>query len=243
MNTDSTYLLTVGEYQVQVVRKDIKHLHLSVCPPDGHLRIAAPHLLHDEALRMAVITRLPWIKRQQKAFLEQPRQSQREYVSGETHYFEGRGYRLEVLPHEGRPYVRLRNKEWVSLHVAPDSDAASRHLVMQDWYRRELKALLPALIAKWEERTGFSVAAWGVKRMKTKWGSCQPEAGRIWLNLELMKKPRHCLEYVILHEIAHFHERNHNERFQAFLTQHMPLWRSYREELNRTPLAAEVWRS
>jgi predicted metal-dependent hydrolase len=235
-----TRQITISGLRVSVVRKAIKNLHLGVYPPNGRVRVAVPLRVSDDAVRLAVIGKLGWIKRQQARFESQPRQSAREMVSGESHYFLGRRYRLRVVKHDG-PSLVARRKSTIELHVRPETSPEQRERVLQRWYRRQLKTLIPSLVAKWQTVLGVQLAHWGVKRMKTKWGSCNAEARRIWLNLELAKKPAQCLEYIIVHELAHLVERHHNERFIAIMDQHLPQWRMHRQELNSAPLAHESW--
>lgn len=226
---------------VDVVRKDIKNLHLAVYPPLGRVRVAAPLRVSDEAVRLAVISRLSWIKRQKIKFTNQARQSEREFVSGESHYFQGRRYRLNVIYQAGASRVAIRNKSTIDLYVREGSDKAQRERVLLAWYRQQLKELIPALIALWEPALGVQVAEWHVKQMKTKWGTCNIEARRIWLNLELAKKSTQCLEYIVAHEMVHLLERHHNDHFAELMNKFMPQWRLYREELNRSALAHEEW--
>jgi predicted metal-dependent hydrolase len=233
--------IEVNGLVVDVVRKDIKNLHLAVYPPNGRIRVAAPLLLDDEAVRMAVISRLGWIKRQQEKFDQQERQSVREYVSGESHYYLGARYRLNVILRDAPSQVVVRNKQFIDLYVRPTSTIEQRHHAMSAWYRAYLKETIPDLIAKWETTMGVTVQEWGVKHMKTKWGTCNIEAGRIWVNLELAKKSPRCLEYIIVHEMMHLQERLHNDRFRALMNQALPQWQSIRDELNREPLAHEDW--
>ncbi len=223
------------------MRKPIKNLHLSVHPPEGRVRVSAPSLLDNEAVRLAVISKLRWIRRKQKAFAEQPRQSQREMVTGESHYFMGRRYRLNVLECAGSNRVDLNGNSELRMQVRPGAGRDKREQVLTEWYRQHMKALLPNLIAQWQQIIGVQVDDWGVKKMKTRWGSCNIRDRRIWLNLELAKKPPHCLEYVLVHEMVHLLERQHNERFRALMDQFMPQWRVYRDELNQTPLGHEEW--
>ena len=229
--------ITVGELVIDVVRKDIKNLHLAVYPPDGRVRIATPLKLDDEAVRLFAISKIAWIKKHQAQFDAQPRQSKREFVSGESHYFQGHRYLLNVIYHQSAPKIAIRNKTYIDLYVREDRTEAQRQRVMMEWYRQHLKNDIPPLIAKWEEVMGVTVNDWGVKQMKTKWGTCNIEAGRIWLNLELAKKPNHCLEYIVVHEMLHLLERHHNERFVAYMDKFLPNWRFYKEELNRYPLS------
>jgi len=226
---------------VEIVRKDIKNLHVGVYPPEGRIRVAAPARLDDEAIRLAVISRLGWIKRKQKGFEKQKRQSQREMVTGESHYFEGQRYRLDVIEKDIPPAVRIPDNSTIQLQVRPDSDRDKREAILHDWYRGHLQEQIPPLVARWEAEIGVKVAEARIKKMKTLWGSCNPEARRIWLNLELAKKPPICLEYIVVHEMVHFLERHHNDRFLALLDEHMPSWRLHRDQLNRAPLAHEEW--
>ncbi len=240
MNTE-LHQIVVSDLVVDVVRKDIKNLHLGVYPPHGRVRVAAPLRVDDEAVRLAVISRLAWIKRQQARFAAQERQSAREYVSGESHYFLGDRYLLNVIYQDGPPQVVIRNKTIMDLIVRTGSDTAQRERVLLEWYRKQLKALIPPLLAKWEPIIGVQVAEWGVKQMKTRWGTCNIAARRIWLSLELIKKPAICIEYVLVHELVHLLERHHNDRFKAHMSRFMPQWRLHREELNRAPLGHEEW--
>ena len=227
---------------VEVVRKDIKNLHVGVYPPDGRVRVATPLSLDDEAVRLAVISRLGWIRRQQAGFGQQDRQSQRDFVTGESHYFQGRRYRLNVMEQDGPPSVSLSNNSTMELRIRLSTSVEKRENILQEWYRKRLREQLSPLLAKWEPKVGVTVADVRIKKMKTLWGSCNAEARRIWLNLELAKKPISCLEYILLHEMIHILERHHNERFQELMNTLMPSWRRYREELNRAPLAHEEWR-
>lgn len=233
--------ITVSGLVVDVVRKDIKNLHLGIYPPGGRIRVAAPLRVNDEAVRLFTISRLSWIKRQQEKFEQQERQSPREFVSGESHYYQGHRYLLNVLYHNGVPTVTIRNNKTIDLIVRPNSDMLSRKRTLTAWYRHQLKAEIAPLIAKWENIIGVTVNEWGIKQMKTRWGTCNIEAGRIWLNAELIKKPVHCLEYIIVHEMVHLLERHHNQRFTAYMNRFMPMWQYYRQELNREPLAHEEW--
>jgi predicted metal-dependent hydrolase len=233
--------ITVGGVRVQIFRKGIKNLHLGVYPPHGRVRVAAPLRVSDDAVRLAVIGKLGWIKRQRAKFEAQPRQSAREMVSGESHYFLGRRYRLRVIERNGAAGVELHNKSKLELHVRPETGAGQRNRILHQWYRQQLKEMIPTLIEKWQRVLGVAVAEWGVKKMKTRWGTCNIEARRIWLNLELAKKPVQCLEYIVAHEMVHLIERNHNDRFVSILEKHLPHWRLHRQELNSAPLAHETW--
>lgn len=226
---------------VEVVRKDIKNLHLGVYPPDGRVRAAVPLRFDDEAIRLALVYRLDWIRRQQKSFRNGERQGRREMVTGESHYFRGRRYRLDVIERDARPTVRLRSNTTLELQVRPGTERHRRERMLHRWYRRNLRKEIPPLIQKWEPAIGVRVAQWGIRKMKTKWGSCNTDAGRIWLNLELAKKPPTCLEYILVHEMVHLLERRHTERFRRLMNQLMPDWRIRKDELNGVPLAHEEW--
>lgn len=226
---------------VEVVHKDIKNLHLGVYPPKGRVRVAVPLRLDDEAVRLAVISRLGWIRRQQHDFEQQDRQSEREMITGESHYVQGRRYRLDVIEHDSPAAVSLPNNTTMELRVRPGTRRVKREAVLHRWYRQRLREQIPPLITKWEPEIGVTVAEWGIKKMKTRWGTCNVDAQRLWLNLELAKKPASCLELILVHEMVHFLERHHNERFRDLMDRLMPLWRLHREELNRSPLAHENW--
>lgn len=236
----SHYWMQVGGLSVEVVRKAIKNLHIGVYPPEGRVRVAAPLLLPDTALRAAIVTRLRWIRQQQSRFAAQVRQSEREMVSGETHYFQGRRYRLRVVE-GGRSGVRISGGATLELCAPPGADVRRRREILAQWYRQRLQDALPPLVAQWERRVGARVNEVRIKRMKTLWGSCNADARRIWLNLELAKKPPVCLEYILVHEMVHLLERHHNARFMALMDSLMPNWRMVRDVLNRAPLAHEAW--
>ena len=233
--------ISVSGIPVEVVRKDIKNLHLGVYPPMGRVRVAAPLVVNDEAVRLAVIDKLGWIKRQRAKFAKQPRQSEREMVNGESHYFLGRRYRLRVHEQDGAARVALRGVASMDLFVRPGASAEKREAVLLDWHRTSLRSVIADLLAQWQPKLGVQTAHWGIKKMKTKWGSCNVSARRIWLNLELAKKPVQCLEYIVVHELVHLLERNHTERFTALMDRHLPDWRTRREVLNGSPLGHEAW--
>ena len=226
---------------VEIVRKDIKNFYIGVHPPNGRVRASAPLQFDDDAVRMAVISRLKWIRQQQASFEKQDRQSQREFVAGENHYFRGKRYLLDVVEHDKPPKVLMPNNKKIVLSIRPGSDRDAREAVIHRWYRQHLRSELPPLLEKWEPKLDVSVNEVRIKRMKTLWGSCNVEAKRIWLNLELAKKPESCLIYILVHEMVHLLERDHNERFRELMDTFLPQWRTYREQLNRAPLAYEDW--
>jgi predicted metal-dependent hydrolase len=226
---------------VDVVRKDVKNLHLGVYPPSGRVRVAAPTAVSDDAIRLAVIGKLSWIRRQRDRFLTQPRQSRREMVTGESHYFLGQRYRMTVVETEGRPHVAAVGKSRLELHVPPAWSQEQHAAVMDRWYRRQLRKVVVSYLDVWQGRLGVETTAIGIKRMKTKWGSCIPMSRRVWLNSELAKKQPSCIEYIVVHELVHLLEPSHGERFTALMDRHLPDWRLRQVELNSAPLAHEEW--
>jgi predicted metal-dependent hydrolase len=240
MSTEKVEIRVSGQ-AVQIIRKNIKNLHLGVYPPNGRVRVAAPLRVSDDAVRLAVIGKLGWIKRQQARFKAQARQSDREMVSGESHYYLGRRYRLRVVERNGPSRVVLRNRNTLELHMRGEYSAKKRAQVLLSWYRERLRELVPPLMAKWEAILDIRAAAFGIRKMKTKWGTCTVTARRIWLNLELAKKPGKCLEYIVVHELVHLIERHHNESFIALLDRYLPHWRHHRKILNEAPLGHADW--
>lgn len=237
----NTKALEIGGLRVELVRKPIKNLHLGVYPPDGRVRVAAPPTVSDDAIRIAVVSRMGWINRQRDNFQRQARQSARKYVSGETHFYLGQRYRFRLIERGGTSSVRLTSDRRLELSVPKDRSPAFRERVVQRWQRKLLLERGQALTAEWAARLGIETPEIGIKRMKTKWGACNPNANRIWLNLELIKKPPECISYLVLHEIIHLIERSHGDAFVTFLDRHMPNWRIYRDQLNAEPLAHEEW--
>lgn len=234
-------VMQLGELTLQVNRKAIKNLHISVLPPDGKIRVSAPNHLSDTAIRRAIIPRIPWIKKQQQAFEKQPRQSERRYVSGETHYLWGKRYRLTVAEIEGPNRVYVKGSTRLQFHVKPGTSIEKKENLINEWYRQQLKQRIEQLIRHWQPTIGVKPSQWGVKKMKTKWGSCNTTSKRIWLNLELAKKPVECLEFILVHELVHLKERHHNDRFKQLMDSFLPDWRERRNFLNRLPLANESW--
>jgi len=225
---------------IQVTRKRVKHVHLTVHPPDGRVTLVAPPNTRPEVARAYAITKLGWIRRQQQALREQARESPRRHVTRESHQLWGRRHLLMVVEVDAPPKVVLDHRR-ILLHVRPGSDAARRAEIMHAWHRQLLHAELPPLIARWETRLGVKVAGYFLQRMKTKWGSCNHRAGNIRLNTELVKKPKDLVEYVLVHEMIHLLEPTHNERFIALLSRHWPQWQTSRAELNALPLGSGVW--
>ena len=235
------YQMEVSDFTIDIVRKEIKNLHLSVYPPTGRVRIAAPVNVQDDTIRLFAISKLAWIKKNQRIFASQDRQTPRVYLERESHYFQGRRYLLQVVEHDAPPKIVIKTKATIELSVRPNTTIEQKHSILNEWYRKELKELIPALIEKWENVIEVKVEDWNVKQMKTKWGACNIEKSRIWVNLELAKKPVNCLEYIIVHEMIHLLERHHNERFLAYIDKFMPQWRKYKEELNKLPVSHTEW--
>ncbi len=241
MNTKKS-ILQIQNIEIEVYYKKIKNLHIGVYPPDGKVRISAPLQMNDDAVRLSIISRVGWIKRQMHRFKDQERQSKREMVSGESHYFEGRRYRLAVITQVGRPEVKIVNNSFIQIKIHSESTRNERERILDNWYRKELRKRIPPLLEKWQKKIGVEVNAVNIKKMKTLWGSCNIEKKRIWLNLELMKKNPQCLEYILVHEMVHLLERHHNERFRQFMDRFLPNWESRRDALNRSPLSHAEWK-
>lgn len=233
--------ITVSNITIDVIRKDIKNIHLAVYPPTGRVRIAAPLSVNDDAIRLFAISKLGWIKRHQREFDAQERISPREYKQRESHYFQGRRYLMKIIEKDEPPKVILRTRTYIELYVRPNTSFEKRQEVITEWYRVELKKLIPAIIEKWEKSLNVNINEWQVKQMKTNWGTCNIEKKRILINLELAKKPLHCLEYVILHEMVHLLERHHNERFLYYMDTYLPNWKQIRTELNKLPVSHADW--
>jgi predicted metal-dependent hydrolase len=232
--------IQLGEISVAVTLKNIKNIHLSVHPPTGHVRISAPSHMNLESIRVFAIAKLGWIRQQQKRLREQARETAREFLARESHYVWGKRYLLEIHQTNKAPFVELTHGHMV-LYVRPDTDIAKKQAIIDEWYREQLRNSAERLIAKWESRLQLEVERFFVQKMKTKWGSCNPARKTIRLNTELAKKPKSCLEYIVVHEMIHFLEPTHNERFRSLLDRYMPKWTAYRQTLNRLPLRHEHW--
>jgi hypothetical protein len=230
----------LGDIAVDVVMKDIKNVHLSVYPPAGRVRISAPRRLSLDTIRVFAISKLDWIKQQQKKLREQERETPREYLERESHYVWGRRYLLKIIEERGAPKVELRHNKMV-LRLAPGASDETKQAAIAQWYREQIKAAVPDLIKKWEAVIGVQVRRVFVQKMKTKWGSCNHGTGNIRLNTDLARKPRECLEYIVVHEMVHVLEPTHNARFVALMDRFMPQWRIRRDQLNRLPVCHEEW--
>ena len=230
----------LGDMAVEVVKKSIKNIHLSVHPPLGRVRIAAPLHIDLDTVRVFAISKLSWIRQQQDKLRSQARESPREYLDRESHEVWGKRYLLKVMEHDAPPQVTLEHSVLV-LQVRSSADDAKKRDVLDEWYRDQLKAKTLALFDKWAPHIGVAVPSLTVRKMKTRWGSCTPATLHVLINLELAKKPPECLEYIVVHELTHLLEPTHNRRFMALMTQFMPKWQFYRDELNRLPVRHEEW--
>lgn len=231
--------MIIADIPVELVRKDIENLHLAVYPPDGRVRLAAPKEVNEQTLELFVISKIHWIRTQQRKFAVQNRQTPRQYINRETHYFFGKKYLLRV--HEDDPKHRaatvlIKTKTYMELYIRSEASLYTKREVVKEWYRTELKKVLAELVPKWEKILDVKANEVNVKSMRTKWGSCNPDLGKILINLEMTKKPIECIEYVVAHELVHLIERTHNQNFRAHLDKFLPNWKQIREELNRLPV-------
>lgn len=225
-------IITVSDISAEVEWKDIKNIHLTIYPPNARIHISAPVTMTEDAVRLFLITKLPWIKQRVSAILDQNRQTPREYVSGENHYYKGHRYRLKVVYHNAPPRVEIQGNEYIVLFVREGATEERRAEILREWYRAEFKAILPAMISKWENILDVKVNKWEVKQMKTLWGSCNHRTRNIIFNLELIKKPISCIEYIVVHELLHIKVRLHNEEYTRLLDRHFPNWRQLKDDLN-----------
>ena len=232
--------IKLGDIPVDVVLKAIKNVHLSVHPPTGRVRIAAPKRMSIDTIRVFAISKLDWIKQQQTKLREQERETPREYVDRESHYVWGKRYLLAVSESDEPPSVELKHSRMV-LRMRPGTDERRRQALMEAWYREQIKQAVPLLLARWQPLMGVRVERFFVQRMKTKWGSCNHKARTIRLNTELAKKPAECLEYIVVHELVHLLEPTHNARFVGLMDRFMPKWQFHRQVLNRLPVRREKW--
>lgn len=235
-----TETIDLGDLQIALTRKAVKHVHLTVHPPDGNVTLVAPHKTRTEVARAYAITKLVWIRQQRLKLSAQAREAARQFVERESHYLWGRRYLLSVVEVDAKPEIRLGHRQ-MTLQVRPGAPLERRAGVMHEWHKAQLHAVVPALIRRWESKLGVQPNRYYLQRMKTKWGSCNHASGNIRLNTELVKKPKDLLEYVVLHELIHLLVPKHSERFVELLNQHWPQWRESRAELNALPLGAESW--
>ena len=232
--------MLLGGIRIDILRKDIKNVHLSVHPPGGRVRIAAPRHLSDDAIRAFAIRKLGWIRRQRATLEGQERETPREFLDRESHFVWGRRLLLRVIEVDAAPRVEVSARR-LTLHARPGTPVSKRVQILEEWYRLQIRAALPPLVSRWAKVMGVAVRRVFVQRMKTKWGSCHPRAGTIRLNTELARKPPECLEYLVVHEMAHLLERTHDARFVALMDRLLPAWQSVRQALNRLPVRHEDW--
>ena len=232
--------IKLGSIAVDVVLKDIKNVHLSVHPPSGRVRIAAPEHMNLDTVRAFAVSKLAWIQEQQKKLQKQERETVREYLDRESHYVWGKRYLLKIEEVVGASSVELKAGNMI-LRIRPGASAEARGSVVSKWYREQLKAAMPALLLKWVPITGVEPGHIYVQKMKTKWGSCNPVNRSIRLNTDLAKKSPCYLEYILVHELTHLIEKTHNNHFTELMDQFMPQWRDYRQMLNTNPLAHVDW--
>ena len=232
--------IAVGDISIEVIQKNIKNLHLSVYPPSGRVRISAPSRMGLDTIRLYAISKLDWIRKHQVKLRRQQREAPREYISGESHFYLGKRYLLKIIEHNA-PAMVNQNHDTLELYLRTKTSRRKRQMILDEWYRHRLKEIVPRLIQQCEEKMNVQVEDWGVKKMKTKWGTCNITAMRIWLNLELAKKPLHCIEHVVVHEMVHLLERKHNDRFIRLMDSFLPQWRQIKEELNRFPISHTEW--
>jgi predicted metal-dependent hydrolase len=232
--------IQIEDITVDVVKRNIKNVHLRVCLSTGSVRISAPRRMDMDAIRNFAISKLVWIKKQQAKLKKQRAEAPREYINKESHYFKGKRYLLKVVEQNLAPRVVLKHTT-IELYIRPGTCRDRKKFILDEWYRQQLKDLLPALIQKWEKKMGVQINEFRIKKMKTRWGTCNREEKRIWLNLDLAKKPVECLEFIVVHEMTHLFERKHNDRFTSYMDKFMPRWKFNKEVLNRTQVCHEQW--
>ncbi len=242
MNTSNDKTTVISNFPVRISKKDVKNLHISVMPPDGIVKVTAPLKMNDEAIRLAVISRLAWIKKQKTKYEKQQRQTRREFVSGEGHYYLGKLYKLRVIEATGKPYIYIKGKKEIFLEINKPNNALRREQISEKWYRKQLSQQVDRLTLKWIKTIPVEYKKIGIRKMKTRWGSCNQRTKIIWLNLELIKKPESCIEYVLVHELCHLLEKHHNDNFIKLMDKYLPKWEKLKDDLNRMPLSYEEWK-
>jgi predicted metal-dependent hydrolase len=238
---DQMTQMTVNGIIVNIVRKLIKNIHLGVYPPSGRVRLAVPLRTPDNVIRLFIISKMSWIKRQKSRFDKQERQGKRDYVSGESHYFLGNRYRLNLVHSDSIQKVEVQRRSFINLYIKPHLCTAEREKMMNAFYRRQLRKYAIIFVEKWQKIIGVRVKEVRIKKMKTRWGTCTPKDGRVWINLELAKKPLHCIEYIIVHELIHLLEEDHTECFDKIIEGFLPKWRHSKDELNQSVLGYCRW--
>ena len=226
--------IKVEDIEVEVIKKNIKNLNLSVHPPYGQVRLSVPKRMTDKDIKTFIISKAPWITKHQEKFKQLEVLPKNRFISGEIHYFFGDEYTLNLIYQDkGKSKVSVRDKRYIDLYVKEESSEEERVYIIKEWYRKELKSKIPFLIEKWERIMDVGVNEFGVKQMKTRWGTCNTRDKRIWINLELAKMSPHFLEYIVVHEMAHLLERGHGPKFKAIMDKYYPNWKNVKDELNK----------
>lgn len=229
--------LQIANIEIDVFRKDIKNMYLAVYPPFGKIRLSIPKNTNEEVIRLFLIDKLGWIKKQVKNFKSQSRETRRNYISGESHFFRGKRYMLEIIETDKFSKVSLVGTKKIIMEVPKKTSRDYRFSLMEEWYRNEMRNIIPTILRKWEIIIGVNAKSYGIRKMKTKWGSCNVDSAKLWFNLELIKKPSICMEYIIVHELIHLIEKKHNNQFIKLMDKYMPNWRVYEFELNNLPIS------
>ena len=229
-------IVNVGDLEVEVIKKDIKNIHLGVYPPIGRVRLSAPLSSDNEKIRLFIVSKIPWIRKNQRKFKNKERQSEREYIDRESHYFEGRRYLLKLNVNAKNKDTVLLKKSTIQLELKAKYDSQKRKEILESWLRAKLRSRLIPFIEKWENQLGVKAKECKIKKMKTKWGSCNQEVRRVWFNLELSKVDDYALDYVVMHELAHLKIRNHGKQFIQILNKNMSDWEQRKAQLNETIL-------
>lgn len=232
-------ILRVGDLEVEVIKKDIKNIHLGVYPPIGRVRLSAPESSNDEKIRLFIVSKLPWIRKNQRKFKSKERLTKSFYIARESHYINGRRYLMVVNVNEQNKNEVILKKNTVELYLKENYSTEKRQVIFEKWIRKNLRSRVSILLDKWSSVMDLQCKEWKIKKMKTKWGSCNQQAKRLWFNLELMKVDDNCLEYIIVHELAHLKYKNHNKYFFETLSKYMPDWEYRKTSLNQTLLVFE----
>jgi len=233
--------IIINGFEIEIIKKNIKNLNLSVYPPDGRIRMAVPLHVSDEAIRLFVISKAKWIEKKKEKFKNIKVQSKKLYVQGEKHYFNGKRYILNIFETKGKQKVEISENKYISMYLRKNNTHESRKIVMNSFYRDYLKEKIPIYINKWQSTLNVEVKDFGIKQMKTRWGTCNTKAKRIWLNLELAKADTRSLEYVVVHEMIHLIEANHSSRFKLLMDKHLPNWKEIKKELNCLIVENDKW--
>lgn len=225
--------MRIAEFDIEVEHKGIKNIHLAVYPPDGRVHISVPDYMKDDEVSMFLYTKLPWIRKQYEVVLSQERQDEREFVSGESHYLFGRRYLLKVIPTTERSHI-IKKVKYLEMYVRKDAGEGRRRTLMEEFYRTELRPVLEAFVNKWADVMDENPSSfeWTILHMQKQWGSCLTSARKIQFNLLLGRVPLRCIEYIVVHEMAHLKEHRHNKDFISMLDNFLPDWQLRKKELD-----------